>query len=54
VQALKENDTPFRIAAENVAIEGIKKMVTDDLGIGFVRDVHTERSRKRLPYSVDG
>jgi DNA-binding transcriptional LysR family regulator len=36
VQTLKENDTPFRIAAENVAIEGIKKMVADNLGIGFV------------------
>jgi DNA-binding transcriptional LysR family regulator len=36
VQALKQNATPFRIAAENVAIEGIKKMVADDLGIGFV------------------
>ena len=36
VQALKQNGTPFRIAAENVAIEGIKKMVADDLGIGFV------------------
>jgi len=36
VQALKENDTPYRIGAENIAIEGIKRMVASDVGIGFV------------------
>ena len=36
VQALKENDTPYRIGAENIAIEGIKRMVASDAGIGFV------------------
>ena len=36
VQALKERNTAFRFAAENVAIEGIKRMVADGLGIGFV------------------
>jgi len=36
VQALKENETPYRIGAENIAIEGIKRMVASDAGIGFV------------------
>ena len=36
VQALKESNTPYRLAAENVAIEGIKRMVADGLGVGFV------------------
>ncbi|HEU4769769.1 MAG TPA: LysR family transcriptional regulator substrate-binding protein, partial [Pyrinomonadaceae bacterium] len=36
VQALREHNTAFRLAAENVAIEGIKRMVADGLGIGFV------------------
>jgi len=36
LQALRESSTPFRLAAENVAVEGIKRMVADGLGIGFV------------------
>jgi DNA-binding transcriptional LysR family regulator len=36
VQALTETDTPFTLRAENVAIEAIKRMVADGLGIGFV------------------
>jgi DNA-binding transcriptional LysR family regulator len=36
VQALQESDTPFNVCVENIAIEAIKRMVAEDLGIGFV------------------
>src|SRR5262249_34238668 len=36
VQALKESGTPFRLGAQNVAIEAIKRMVAEGRGIGFV------------------
>jgi DNA-binding transcriptional LysR family regulator len=36
VQALKESGTPFRLGVENIAIEAIKRMVAEGLGIGFV------------------
>lgn len=36
VQALKESGTPFKLGVENIAIEAIKRMVAEGLGIGFV------------------
>jgi len=36
VQALKDSGTPFRLGAQNVAIEAIKRMVAEGRGIGFV------------------
>lgn len=36
VRALRQSETPFRLGAENIAIEAIKRMVADGLGIGFV------------------
>jgi DNA-binding transcriptional LysR family regulator len=49
-QALKENNTPYRLGAENIAIEGIKRMVANDLGIGFVplMCVREEAARREL------
>jgi len=36
VRALEEAGIPFNLSVENVAIEAIKRMVIDGLGIGFV------------------
>ncbi len=36
VQALQQSDIPFNVSVENVAIEAIKRMVVEGLGIGFV------------------
>src|SRR6266511_5054146 len=36
VQALKESGTPFKLGVENIAIEAIKRMVAEGIGIGFV------------------
>jgi DNA-binding transcriptional LysR family regulator len=36
VQALQDSETPFNVCVENIAIEAIKRMVAQDLGIGFV------------------
>jgi DNA-binding transcriptional LysR family regulator len=36
VRALRESDTPFNVGVENVAIEAIKRMVIQGLGVGFV------------------
>jgi DNA-binding transcriptional LysR family regulator len=36
VRALQESETPFNVCVENIAIEAIKRMVAQDLGIGFV------------------
>ena len=36
VQAFHESETPFSVSVENIAIEAIKRMVAEDLGVGFV------------------
>jgi DNA-binding transcriptional LysR family regulator len=36
VRALNQSGIPFSLGAENIAIEAIKRMVADGLGIGFV------------------
>jgi DNA-binding transcriptional LysR family regulator len=36
VKAFKESETPFKVSVENIAIEAIKRMVAQGLGIGFV------------------
>lgn len=36
VRALQQSDVPFNLGVENVAIEAIKRMVAEGLGIGFV------------------
>jgi len=36
LQAFRESETPFKVGVENVAIESIKRMVAQGLGIGFV------------------
>jgi len=36
VRALQESDTPFNVCVENIAIECIKGMVAQDIGVGFV------------------
>ena len=36
VRPLKESGTPFKLGVENIAIETIKRMVAEGLGIGFV------------------
>jgi len=36
VKALQASDTPFKLGVENVAIEAIKRMVSEGVGIGFV------------------
>jgi DNA-binding transcriptional LysR family regulator len=36
VQALHETETPFNVSVENIAIESIKRLVVEGLGIGFV------------------
>ena len=35
-QAFHESETPFRVSVENIAIEAIKRMVAEGLGVGFV------------------
>lgn len=57
VQALKESGTPFRLGVENIAIEAIKRMVAEGLGIGFVplMCVREEATRGELvTIKVDG
>ena len=36
VQAFHESETPFNVSVENIAIEAIKRMVAEGLGVGFV------------------
>ncbi|MGH9906165.1 MAG: LysR family transcriptional regulator, partial [Pyrinomonadaceae bacterium] len=36
VKAFRESETPFKVGVENIAIEAIKRMVAQGLGIGFV------------------
>lgn len=36
VQAFHESETPFSVSVENIAIEAIKRMVAEGLGVGFV------------------
>ena len=36
VRAFQESDTSFNVSVENIAIEAIKRMVAEGLGIGFV------------------
>ena len=36
VQAFHESETPFSVSMENIAIEAVKRMVAEDLGVGFV------------------
>ena len=36
VQAFHEAETPFNVGVENIAIEAIKRMVAEGLGVGFV------------------
>jgi DNA-binding transcriptional LysR family regulator len=36
VGAFEKSETPFKVAVENIGIEGIKRMVAQGLGIGFV------------------
>ena len=36
IQAFHASETPFNISVENVAIEAIKRMVAEGLGVGFV------------------
>lgn len=36
VNAFRESETPFKVGVENIAIEAIKRMVAQGLGIGFV------------------
>jgi len=57
VQALKESGTPFSLGVENIAIEAIKRMVAEGLGIGFVplMCVREEAARGQLDtLKVDG
>jgi len=50
VQALQESETPFNVCVENIAIEAIKRMVAEDLGVGFVplMCVREEAARGKL------
>lgn len=57
IQALKESGTPFSLGVENIAIEAIKRMVAEGLGIGFVPllCVRNEAARGELvTLSVEG
>jgi DNA-binding transcriptional LysR family regulator len=36
VRAFQESDIPFNVSVENIAIEAIKRMVAEELGIGLV------------------
>ncbi len=36
VRAFQESETPFNLSVENIAIEAIKRMVVENVGIGFV------------------
>ncbi len=57
VRALKDSGTPFRLGVENIAIEAIKRMVAEGLGIGFVplMCVRDEATRGQLvTLGVDG
>jgi len=57
IQALKESGTPFSLGVENIAIEAIKRMVAEGLGIGFVPllCVRDEAARGELAtLSVEG
>jgi len=36
MSAFNESETPFKVSVENIAIEAIKRMVAQGLGIGFV------------------
>jgi DNA-binding transcriptional LysR family regulator len=50
VQAFQESDIPFNVSVENIAIEAIKRMVAEELGIGFVplMCVREEAARGKL------
>ena len=53
----RESDTPFNVGVENVAIEAIKRMVIQGLGIGFVPRMCVQEeaaSGKIVPIEVDG
>ena len=50
VQAFQESAIPFNVSVENIAIEAIKRMVAEGLGIGFVplMCVREEAARGKL------
>jgi DNA-binding transcriptional LysR family regulator len=57
VRAFQESETPFNVSVENIAIEAIKRMVAEDIGIGFVplMCVREESARRNLiVIRVDG
>lgn len=56
-QALRESDTPFNVSIENIAIEAIKRMVAQGLGVGFVPSMCVREELehgKLISITVDG
>jgi DNA-binding transcriptional LysR family regulator len=56
-QAFGDADTPFNLGVENIAIEAIKRMVVENLGVGFVPRMCVEEEitqGKLIAISVKG